>query len=49
MGGAPRREVAGAGAGWSAGGGVAQGAERLVGSDGAGRGVQAEAAAVCGG
>ena len=49
MGGAPRREVAGAGAGGSAGGGVAQGAERLVGGDGAGRGVQAEAAAVCGG
>ena len=49
MGGAPRRQVAGAGAGGSAGGGVAQGAEGLVGGDGAGRGVQTEAAAVCGG
>ena len=49
MGGAPRRQVTGAGAGESAGGGVAQGAERLVGGDGAGCGFQAATAAVCGG
>ena len=49
MGKPPGRQIAGAGAGGSAGGGVAQGVERLVGGDGAGRSVQAEATAVCGG
>ena len=49
MGKPPGRQIAGAGSCGQAGGGVAQGAERLVGGDGAGCGVQAAAAAICGG
>lgn len=45
MGRSPRRQVAGAGACRAAGGGVAQGAQGLVGGDGAGGGFQAAAAA----